>query len=159
MGKSALVTNMAGNVALGKANPRAVALFSLEMSEAELAQRFIASQASIRGDDLRKGRLKEERKWKRVLDVAEHYHRAPLFIDDSSDIGILEIRAKARRLHAQESARGGLGLIICDYLQLMRPDGRVESRREQGGPKSRGLENLPRRPHRPGHPPAPPPPG
>jgi replicative DNA helicase len=144
MGKSALVTNIAENVALDKHKPRPVALFSLEMSEAELAQRFIASQATIKGDDLRKGRLKEERKWKRVLDVAEHYQRAPLFIDDSSDIGILEIRAKARRLHAQESSNGGLGLIIVDYLQLLRPDGRVESRVEQVGQMSRGLKILAR---------------
>jgi replicative DNA helicase len=67
MGKSALVTNIAENVALDKDRARPVALFSLEMSEAELAQRFIASQAAIKGDDLRKGRLKEESKWKRVL--------------------------------------------------------------------------------------------
>ncbi len=144
MGKSALVTNIAENVALAKDNPRPVALFSLEMSEAELAQRFIASQASIKGDDLRKGRMKEERKWKRVLDTAEHFHRAPLYIDDSSDIGILEIRAKARRLHAQTQAQGGLGLIIIDYLQLMRPDGRTESRVEQVGQMSRGLKILAR---------------
>jgi len=144
MGKSALVTNMAENVALHKSNPKPVALFSLEMSEAELAQRFIASQASIKGDDLRKGRLKEERKWKRVLDVAEHFQKAPLFIDDSSDISILEIRAKARRLHAQTQAQGGLGMIIVDYLQLMRPDGRIDSRVEQVGQMSRGLKILAR---------------
>ena len=67
MGKSALVTNIAENVALARDRPRPVALFSLEMSEAELAQRFIASQAAIKGDDLRKGRLRDELKWKRVL--------------------------------------------------------------------------------------------
>ncbi|MDX6663985.1 MAG: replicative helicase [Solirubrobacteraceae bacterium] len=144
MGKSALVTNIAENVALHKTDPRPVALFSLEMSEAELAQRFIASRARIKGDDLRKGRLKEERKWKLVLDAAEDYSNAPLYLDDSSDIGILEIRAKARRLHAQNSAKGGLGLIIIDYLQLMRPDGRVESRVEQVGQMSRGLKILAR---------------
>ncbi len=142
MGKSALVTNMAENVALHHERPRAVALFSLEMSEAELAQRFIASQASIRGDDLRKGRLKEASKWKRVLDTASRYDAAPLFVDDSSDIGILEIRAKARRLHSQYD--GGLGLIIVDYLQLLRPEGRVESRVEQVGQMSRGLKILAR---------------
>jgi replicative DNA helicase len=142
---SALVTNMAENVALSMTDARPVALFSLEMSEAELAQRFIASQASIKGDDLRKGRIKEERKWKRVLDTAEHYSRAPLYIDDSSDIGILEIRAKARRLHAQHASKGGLGLIIIDYLQLMRPDHRVDSRVEQVGQMSRGLKILARK--------------
>ena len=75
MGKSALVTNIAENVALNKDNRRPVALFSLEMSEAELAQRFIASQASIKGDDLRKGRLRDEAKWKRVLRTAGELRR------------------------------------------------------------------------------------
>jgi replicative DNA helicase len=138
MGKSALVTNMAENVALHKERALPVALFSLEMSEAELAQRFIASQATIKGDDLRKGRLKDERKWKRVLDTATRYDKAPLFVDDSSDIGILEIRAKARRLHQQTD--GGLGLIIVDYLQLMRPDPTIDSRVQQVGEMSRGLK-------------------
>ena len=143
MGKSSLVTNIAENVALHKHDPRPVALFSLEMSESELAQRFIASRARIKGDDLRKGRLKEERKWKLVLDAAEDYERAPLHLDDSSDISLLEIRAKARRLHSQmQSKYGGLGMIIVDYLQLMRPDGRIESRVEQVGQMSRGLKIL-----------------
>jgi replicative DNA helicase len=142
MGKSALVTNIAENVALHPERPLPVALFSLEMSEAELAQRFIASQATIKGDDLRKGRLKDERKWKRVLDTATRYDSAPLYVDDSSDIGILEIRAKARRLHQQ--TEGGLGLIIVDYLQLMRPDPTIDSRVQQVGEMSRGLKILAR---------------
>jgi replicative DNA helicase len=142
MGKSALVTNIAENVALNKDRPRPVALFSLEMSEAELAQRFIASQASIKGDDLRKGRLKDESKWKRVLRVASEYDAAPLYVDDSSDIGILDVRAKARRLHQQSP--DGLGLVIVDYLQLMRADARIESRVQQVGEMSRGLKILAR---------------
>jgi replicative DNA helicase len=142
MGKSALVTNIAENVALNKDRPRPVALFSLEMSEAELAQRFIASQASIKGDDLRKGRLKDESKWKRVLRVASDYDAAPLYVDDSSDIGILDVRAKARRLHQQSP--DGLGLVIVDYLQLMRADARIESRVQQVGEMSRGLKILAR---------------
>lgn len=145
MGKSALVTNIAENVALHAERPMPVALFSLEMSEGELAQRFVASQASIEGDDLRKGRLKDERKWKKVLEAASRYDVAPLFVDDSSDIGVLEIRAKSRRLHQQMMADyGGLGLIIVDYLQLMRPDGRTENRVEQVGQMSRGLKILAR---------------
>src|SRR3954467_3152789 len=145
MGKSALVTNIAENVALHPDRPQPVALFSLEMSEAELAQRFIASQASIKGDDLRKGRLKDERKWKRVLETAGRYDAAPLFVDDSSDIGILEVRAKARRLHQQPQAEfGGLGLIIVDYLQLMRTDARVDNRVQAVGEVSRGLKILAR---------------
>ena len=142
MGKSALVTNIAENVALHKERSRPVALFSLEMSEAELAQRFIASQASIKGDDLRKGRLKDESKWKRVLRVAADYDAAPLFVDDSSDVGILDVRAKARRLHQQSD--GGLGLIVVDYLQLMRADARIENRVQQVGEMSRGLKILAR---------------
>ena len=142
MGKSALVTNIAENVALNKDNPRPVALFSLEMSEAELAQRFIASQAAIKGDDLRKGRLKDESKWKRVLRVAAEYDAAPLYVDDSSDIGILDVRAKARRLHQQTP--DGLGLVIVDYLQLMRADARIENRVQQVGEMSRGLKILAR---------------
>ena len=142
---SALVTNMAENVALNKERPRPVALFSLEMSEAELAQRFIASQASIKGDDLRKGRLNDEAKWKRVLRTAGEYDAAPLFVDDSSDVGLLDIRAKARRLHQQtQSEYGGLGLIIIDYLQLMRADTRLDSRVLQVGEMSRGLKILAR---------------
>ena len=127
MGKSALVTNIAENVALDKNDPRPVALFSLEMSEGELAQRFVASQASIKGDDLRKGKVKPEL-WKRVLNAAGEYDRSKLYIDDSSDICLLDIRAKARRLHQSFHADGGLGLIIIDYLQLMRADTRYDSR-------------------------------
>ena len=142
---SALVTNIAENVALDRERPRPVALFSLEMSEAELAQRFIASQAAIKGDDLRKGRLKDESKWRRVLKVAGEYDRSPLFVDDSSDIGILDVRAKARRLHQQTMRdQGGLGLIIVDYLQLMRADSRIENRVQQVGEMSRGLKILAR---------------
>src|SRR5512133_2100932 len=145
MGKSALVTNVAENVAVASDRPRPVALFSLEMSEAELAQRFIASQAAIKGDDLRKGRLRDEAKWKRVLRTAADYDAAPLFVDDSSDLGLLDVRAKARRLHQQTMAEyGGLGLVIVDYLQLMRADSRIESRVLQVGEMSRGLKILAR---------------
>jgi replicative DNA helicase len=77
-----------------------------------------------------------------VLDTATRYDKAPLFVDDSSDIGILEIRAKARRLHQQTD--GGLGLIIVDYLQLMRPDPTIDSRVQQVGEMSRGLKILAR---------------
>src|SRR5204862_6731003 len=84
MGKSALVTNMAENAAVDHGKP--VALFSLEMSETELAQRFIASQAKLDGDDLRKGRVKPDR-WPKVVKATQKLAAAPMFIDDSSDIG------------------------------------------------------------------------
>jgi replicative DNA helicase len=137
MGKSALATNIAENAAI--AHRRAVALFSLEMAETELAQRFIASQARIKGDALRKGRVPENR-WPKILEASQRLSQARLFIDDTSDLGILEIRAKARRLNAKEP--GGLGLVIVDYLQLMRPDGRTDNRVEQVGQMSRGLKVL-----------------
>jgi replicative DNA helicase len=138
MGKSALVTNIAENAVL---EGHAVALFSLEMSESELAQRFVASQARIRGDELRKGRVAENR-WPKILAACQRLAEAPLWIDDSSDTGVLEVRAKARRLHHQ--LERGLGLVIVDYLQLMRHEGRVESRVEQVGQISRGLKGLAR---------------
>ena len=138
MGKSALVANIAENAAL---EGHAVALFSLEMSESELAQRFVASQARIKGEELRRGKVAEAR-WPKILEACQRLAHAPLYVDDSSDTGVLEVRAKARRLHHQ--IEGGLGLIIIDYLQLMRHEGRVESRVEQVGQISRGLKGLAR---------------
>src|SRR5947209_1011755 len=138
MGKSALVCNMAENAVLAG---HAVALFSLEMSESELAQRFVASQARIKGEDLRRGRVPEAR-WPKILEACGRLSGAPMYVDDSSETGVLEVRAKARRLHNQ--IPGGLGLIIIDYLQLMRHEGRVESRVEQVSQISRGLKGLAR---------------
>jgi replicative DNA helicase len=110
------------------------------MSETELAHRFLASQARVSSDDLRKGRVRAE-KWPKVLKAVEKLARAPIFVDDSSDMSVLELRAKSRRL----AARHGLGLVVVDYLQLMRPEGRPESSRvEQIGQISRGLKILAR---------------
>jgi len=139
MGKSALMANFAENAALG--DGKAVALFSLEMSESELAQRFIASQASIKGDDLRKGHVPESR-WPKILAASERLASSPLFVDDSSDLSVLDVRAKARRL-AQQHA-DGLGLVLIDYLQLMRAGGGSDNRVEQIGQISRGLKTLAR---------------
>ncbi|HEX2126475.1 MAG TPA: replicative DNA helicase [Thermoleophilaceae bacterium] len=136
---SALMANFAENAAL-EAN-KAVALFSLEMSESELAQRFIASQASIRGDDLRKGKVPPSR-WPKILQASNRLAHSPLYIDDSSDLSVLDVRAKARRL-AQQHA-DGLGLLLIDYLQLMRATGTVDNRVEQIGQISRGLKTLAR---------------
>jgi replicative DNA helicase len=141
MGKSALVANIAENVAVKKQQP--VAFFSLEMSEVELAQRFIACRARISGDKLRKGQV-SKRDWPKVLRACNELEEAPLWFDDSSDLGILDLRAKARRLHAQEQERGGLGLIILDYIQLMRSDDHRANRVEQVGQISRGLKILAR---------------
>ena len=141
MGKSALVANIAENVAVDHGRP--VALFSLEMSVTELAQRFIASRARIPGDKLRKGQVARS-DWPKVVKACETLNDAPIWIDDSSDIDILELRAKARRLHSKEKRRGGLGLVIVDYLQLMRADPTADSRVQQVGLMSRGLKILAR---------------
>ena len=138
---SALVANIAENVAVKRDKP--VAFFSLEMSEVELAQRFIACRARIPGDKLRKGQV-SPRDWPKVLRAANELENAPLWFDDSSDLSILDLRAKARRLHAQEQDRGGLGLIILDYMQLMRSDDARANRVEQVGQISRGLKILAR---------------
>jgi replicative DNA helicase len=141
MGKSAIVANIAENVAVKRNLP--VAFFSLEMSEVELAQRFIACRARISGDKLRKGQV-ASKDWPKVVRACNELEEAPLWFDDSSDLGVLDLRAKARRLHAQEQDRGGLGLIIVDYLQLMRTDDPRANRVEQVGQISRGLKILAR---------------
>jgi replicative DNA helicase len=138
MGKSGLVANIADFVAVEKKLP--VAFFSLEMSETELAHRFLACRASIPGDKLRKGQVKD--KWRKVLDASNQLASAPIWIDTSSDLSTLELRAKTRRLHSKEQPAGGLGLIIVDYMQLMRADDPRQSRVEQVGAISRGLKLL-----------------
>jgi replicative DNA helicase len=143
MGKSTLVCDFAQNVALKHKKP--VALFSLEMSEMELAHRFIGSQSRISSDRLRKGKV-STKDWPKVVKACNQLESAPLWIDDSSDLGLLELRAKARRLHAQERSRGheGLGMVIVDYMQLMRSDDGRANRVEQVSQFSRGLKILAR---------------
>jgi replicative DNA helicase len=143
IGKSTLICNFAENVALKTKKP--VALFSLEMSEMELAHRFIGSQSRISSDRLRKGKV-SSKDWPKVVKACNVLESAPLWIDDSSDLGLLELRAKARRLHAQERGRGheGLGMVFVDYLQLMRTDDPRANRVEQVAQFSRGLKILAR---------------
>ena len=139
VGKSALVCNIAENVATKYQLP--VAFFSLEMSEAELAHRFIASRSRIPNDRLRKGKV-AERDWPRVVRACNQLESAPLWIDESSDLSLLELRAKSRRLAASEG--GKLGLVIVDYMQLMRAEDPRANRVEQVGQFSRGLKILAR---------------
>ena len=142
MGKSCLATCIAENAAVD--HGKTVALFSLEMSEGELAQRLVASRAKISGESLRKGRVKQDR-WPKLLQATDKLARAPRYIDDSSDIGVLELRAKARRLHQRQP----LGLLIVDYLQLIRAEDPRDGRVEQVGKMSRGLKILARELHIP----------
>jgi replicative DNA helicase len=142
MGKSGFVANIAEHVAVELERP--VAFFSLEMSDSELAQRLIAKRARIPSDKLRKGQVGND--WGKVVKVGNQLEKAPLWIDDSSDLGLLDLRAKARRLHAEMKGQGrdGLGLIIIDYIQLMRPEDMRANRVEQVGQMSRGLKILAR---------------
>ena len=141
MGKSALALNIAQNATLGKGTqgrgPVPVAVFSLEMSQVEIAHRLLGSEAKISGDALRKGQVKSQ--WTHVVRASEKLSKAPLWIDDSSDLGIHELRAKVRRLKGKVPE---LGLVIVDYLQLMRADDGVENRVLQIGAISRGLKLL-----------------
>jgi replicative DNA helicase len=136
MGKSALAANFLEHAAVRFQRPSV--MFSLEMGESELAQRFIASNGSIKGNDLRKGKVN----WQKVTQAVKTLGTAPLWIDDSSDLSVLDIRAKARRLAQQID--GKLGMIVVDYLQLMRSDSRSDSVVEQIGEISKGLKTLAR---------------
>ncbi len=135
MGKSTLVTNLATHVAVELRKP--AILFSLEMSEMELVQRILASEAKVSSDRLRTGRL-HETDWPKLSQASGRLAEAPLFIDDTAGINLMEIRSKCRRLKQKH----GLDLVIVDYLQLMQSHRRVENRVQEVAEISRGLKIL-----------------
>lgn len=114
MGKTAFALNIARNLAIESGTP--VAVFSLEMSKEQLSMRLLTSEARVDSHRLKSGFLSSE-DWERITNAAGILTEAPIFIDDSGDLSPMEIRAKARRLSMNVN---GLGLIIVDYLQLMR---------------------------------------
>lgn len=134
MGKTALALNLATNVAL-KNIP--VAVFSLEMSRQQLAQRMMCAEARVDSYRLRTGHLGDD-DWAKLSRAVGKLAEAPIFIDDTPSIGILEVRAKARRLFARNSP----GIIIVDYLQLMQSNRRIENRQQEIAEISRGLKIL-----------------
>ncbi len=137
MGKSGLALGIARYVAADLRRP--VLFFSLEMSKVEIANRLLSSEAKVDSGKLRTGRL-EDRDWRAVGDALGHLNEAPLFIDDTPSISLMEIRAKARRLKQREK---DLAMIVVDYLQLMQSDGRrPESRVQEVAEMSRGLKML-----------------
>ncbi len=139
VGKTALALNIAENVALRENRP--VAIFSLEMSREQLVQRMLCSQAGVSGNRIRHGTLTEE-DWERLQLAAERLFRAPIFIDDTSGLSVLEMRAKCRRLKAE---RNDLALIVIDYLQLIRSHSRrAENRNQEIGEIARALKGLAR---------------
>jgi replicative DNA helicase len=137
MGKTALGLNIAQHVALEVREP--VAIFSLEMSKEQLAMRMLCSEALVDSNSVRKGFIRKE-DWHKLTSAAGRLAEAPIYIDDSSGTSVLEMRAKARRLKTEH--HGGLGLVVVDYLQLMRGRGNFERREQEISEISRSLKGL-----------------
>ncbi len=149
MGKTALALNLALNAALPGQRQQhknlpgaAVAIFSLEMATEQLLQRLMCQTGRLNLGDLRTGRLKPE-DISNLTTAITHLENAEIYIDDTPAIRVLELRAKARRLKSQLDARGSeLGLIMVDYLQLMRGSERTDNREQEISEISRALKGL-----------------
>jgi replicative DNA helicase len=137
MGKTSFALNIAQYAAIREKVP--VAIFSLEMSKEQLVQRMLCAEAHIDSHKLRTGNLDED-DWPKLARAMGPLSEAPIFIDDTPGINIMEMRAKARRLKAEK----GLGLILIDYLQLMQGRGNSENRQQEISEISRSLKALAR---------------
>ena len=135
MGKSAFACCIAEHAGIVGKKP--VAIFSLEMSKEQLVQRMLCSHARINAHNVRTGYLSQS-DWPKLTNAAGKLSEAPIFVDDTPGISVLELRAKARRLKAQHDIK----LIIIDYLQLMRGSRRSESRQQEISDISRALKAL-----------------
>jgi len=135
MGKSSAAVNMAENAAIRHGTP--VAIFSLEMSKEQLAMRLLCSQSEVSLQKVRTGYLGNE-DWPRLTTGAGLLTQAPILIDDSPSLSVLELRAKCRRLRAEKK----LGLVVIDYLQLMKSSTPAENRVQEISQISRGLKGL-----------------
>jgi replicative DNA helicase len=135
MGKTALSLNIARNIAVDSRKP--VGFFSLEMSERQLALRLLCAEARVDAHSLRTGHLSED-ELQKLSTCAGKLTEAPIYIDDTPGMGILELRAKARRLKKEKD----VGIIIVDYLQLMQGPRNVESRQQEISMISRSMKNL-----------------
>ena len=135
MGKTSFALNVASNVAIREGKP--VGVFSLEMSQQELALRVLCSEADISFGKLRGAHL-SSKEWTKIYQTVRAIGEAPLFIDDSPNPTLLEIASKSRRLKAEK----GLGLVVLDYLQLMQAGGKYENRNLEIAAISRGLKQL-----------------
>ncbi len=136
MGKTAFALNLLENATTHSEKPVTAAIFSLEMSKEQLVQRLLCSIARVDAGRLRTGHLGES-DWPKLTMAAGQLTEAQIFIDDTPAITVLELRSKARRLKAEH----GLGLIIVDYLQLMRGSN-PESRQQEISEISRSLKAL-----------------
>jgi replicative DNA helicase len=138
MGKSALGLCIAANLAVRKGTP--VALFTLEMSKSEVTQRLMCSEAKVESQRLRTGKLAAD-DWPRLTAACDKLAKAPIYVDDTGSITMMEIRSKARRLKGKHPE---LGLIIVDYLQLMTSGTSAENRVQEVSQISRSLKVLAR---------------
>jgi replicative DNA helicase len=142
MGKTALVLNIAQHVAIEENTP--VAVFSLEMSKESLVQRMLTAEARVDSQMLRKGKLRDD-EYPRIAKAAGILSSAPIWIDDTPGVSLLEMRSKARRLKAETE----LGLVIVDYLQLMSGPTSSENRQQEISQISRSLKALAKELHVP----------
>jgi replicative DNA helicase len=142
MGKTAFALDMARNAATQAEIP--VLIFSLEMSRQQLATRMLCSEARVDAHRLRSGYI-GERDWPRLTSAAGVLSEAPIFIDDSAAMSVLQMRAKARRLKADR----GLGLVVVDYLQLMSGRAGADRREQEISEISRSLKALAKELHLP----------
>ncbi len=136
MGKTSFCLNVAEHVAIK--SKKTVALFSLEMSREELLLRMLCSQAKVKAHDARTGYLKK-RDWPALINAADLLSAAPIYIDDSPSLNVLEMKSRARRLQSEH----GLDMVIIDYLQLMAGrTGRSEYRQQDVSEISRSLKIM-----------------
>lgn len=137
MGKTSIVVGMALHAAIVKQIP--VAIFSLEMSKEQIVQRMLCHEAIVDLSRLLRGRLTDD-DYVRLAQAAAHLNTAPIWIDDTGSLSVMEMRAKARRLKADQP---NLGLIILDYIQLMGSgEGNAENRQQEVSQISRGIKSL-----------------
>jgi replicative DNA helicase len=135
VGKSTLALDFARHAAIKQKQP--VLFFSLEMSRAEIALRLLSAEADVRLQNMRAGKVGQD-EWKKLANVRGNLNDSPLFIDDSANLTLVEIRAKCRRL----SSSLGLKLIVIDYIQLLTSGKKVESRQQEVSEFSRSLKLL-----------------
>jgi len=143
MGKTALALNIAFNAAYKPRVP--VAFFSLEMSREQLVRRLLSSIGEVDASQIRRAAFLTTQEWAHLQEAAGYLIDCPIFIDDTPAASVLEIRAKCRRLKAE----GKLGLVIIDYLQLMRGRGDAPSREQEISEISRSLKALAKELHVP----------
>jgi replicative DNA helicase len=135
MGKTAFCLNVAQHAAIDE--QKKIALFSLEMSKESLVQRMLTSEARVDSQRMRRGLLRDD-EFPMLARAAGILSAAPVWIDDTPGITLLEMRSKARRLKAD----AGIDMIIVDYLQLMQGPSRAENRQQEVSQISRGLKSL-----------------